>query len=413
MPGPRTRPHRTDALIAATGLTGGLVMWWLGLYSSPALAQGRENWVLLPLAVICAAALLRRTWQPGALLLGCAAVVADQATGSLVVTVALFTDLCYAAVMYGAPRVARAVPMASIVLSVVGTGLLLVLLRDPQALLLGAVLGLVTAGSAFTGAITRAHRDDAAAERLRAEQTRLLAELDRTQAVTAERSRVARELHDVVANHLSAIALHSTAALSLDEPAVTHHALGVIRENSTQGLTEMRRLIGLLRDGTPEAPSPAPSLDGLTALITRANESGAATGLRFTVHDNRPDAPLPAPVELAAYRIVQESLANAVKHGAPGGAAVRLDVHDDTLRVEITSPYGERRRATDVPGTGTGLTGMRERAALLGGALTAGRDGGAWHVRADLPLDPRERQEPPEPPTPAETAPRPEGSARP
>ncbi|MFI7276496.1 sensor histidine kinase [Streptomyces sp. NPDC049879] len=387
MPGPPHRPHRTDALIAATGMAAGLVMWSLDLYSSPSLAQDRGDWALLPLAAMCTAELLRRVWQPGALLLACAAFAADQATGSLLVTVAMFTDLCYAAVMYGPPRVARVVPPAFIAVSIASTALLLALLRDAQALLLGAMMGLLTVGSAFTGLITRAHRDAAAAERLRAEQTRLLAEIDRTQAVTAERSRVARELHDVVANHLSAIALHSTAALSLREPETTQRALRVIRENSTQGLTEMRRLIGLLRDGSPETPAPTPSLDGLGALVTQAGEAGAARGLRFTADDRRTGTPLPAPVELAAYRIVQESLANAVKHGAPGHAAVLLDLRDDTLHIDVTSPHSERPTPA-APGTGSGLTGMRERAALLGGDLTAGPDGGVWHVRAALPLEP-------------------------
>src|SRR5690606_25015926 len=124
---------------------------------------------------------------------------------------------------------------------------------------------------------------------------------------------------------------HSTAALSLHDRAAagegtdggpgdedaTRTALTVIRENSTQGLAEMRRLIGLLRESgeDQEVPESAPSLDGVDALVRRAEQSGAASQLTFTLRDERGDAPKPpAPIELAAYRIVQESLTNAVKH---------------------------------------------------------------------------------------------------
>ncbi len=134
-------------------------------------------------------------------------------------------------------------------------------LRTPQALLIGAVTGIVSFAPALTGATLRNHREAAEAARLRAEQTALLAEMDRSQAVAAERARMARELHDMVANHLSAIAIHSTAALSIDTEATSRDALEVIRENSVQGLAEMRRLIGLLRDadGTHEPVAVPPS----------------------------------------------------------------------------------------------------------------------------------------------------------
>ncbi|WP_346655845.1 histidine kinase dimerization/phosphoacceptor domain-containing protein [Streptomyces sp. RFCAC02] len=253
-PPPHRRPHRDDLAIAAAGLVGGLLLWSFGLYNSPALERGPL--VLLPLLAMCAAEVMRRTAQPWALLLACAALAGDQMTGSLLVTVLMFTDVVYAAVMYGPPRTVRAVPVVSVTVTVAGTLTVLAALRTPVALLLGVTLGLVTIGPAFTGVVTRTHRDAAAAERLRADQTRLLAEVDRVQAVTAERNRVARELHDVIANHLSAAALHSTAALAGDDPAADRAALRVVRENATQGLTEMRRLIGLLREGVTDDPAP-------------------------------------------------------------------------------------------------------------------------------------------------------------
>ena len=185
----------------------------------------------------------------------------------------------------------------------------------PEALLIGVAVGIVSFAPASTGLIVRNHRDAAEAALLRADQTALLAEMDRAQAVTAERSRMARELHDMVANHLSAIAIHSTAALSLDDPAhLPARRSAVIRENSVEGLAEMRRLIGILRDdgGDPSRP-PTPTLDGLGALVDGAR----ANGLDVTL-DRPGRARMPAPVELAAYRIVQESLTNALKHGGRG-----------------------------------------------------------------------------------------------
>ncbi len=209
--------------------------------------------------------------------------------------------------------------------------------------------------------------------------------MDRVQAVNAERARMARELHDMVANHLSAIAIHSTAALSLDDAATTRRALDVIRENSVEGLAEMRRLIGILRDtGGDTEPSAAPTLDGLGALAEGARANGLDVRLEAAHGEG-----LPAPVELAAYRIVQESLTNALKHAAPGPVRVALTRADGVLHVCVTSPYGDRD-GPSAPGSGAGLVGMRERTALLHGTFEAGPepagDGKIWAVRAALPL---------------------------
>lgn len=191
--------------------------------------------------------------------------------------------------------------------------------RKPEALLIGLVVGLVSLMPAATGWIVRNHRDAAEAADLRAEQTALLAEMDRAQAVVSERARMARELHDMVANHLSAIAIHSTAALSIDDPDTSRQALGVIRENSVEGLTEMRRLIGILRDTSDDTePSAAPTLDGVGSLV----EGARTNGLDVTLDADHGDS-LPAPVELAAYRIVQESLTNVLKHASPAGSPSR------------------------------------------------------------------------------------------
>ncbi|MFE5734352.1 sensor histidine kinase [Streptomyces sp. NPDC056528] len=379
--------------MGSLGLACGLLLWSFGLYTT----DGRlfeQRWApLIPLAMTAAAEVVRRTLPRTALTVATAAVVADQFTHGNLVTILMFTDVVYAAVVYGNPASARRIPYSTGLVTVAVTVGFLVWWQNAIALVVGVLTGMVSFMPALTGAAVRNHREAAEAARLRAEQTALLAEMDRTQAVAAERARMARELHDVVANHLSAIAIHSTAALSLDEPGTTLRALTVIRENSVAGLSEMRRLIGLLRESGEEAePAAAPTLAALDALVARAGANGGASGLSFVLDDTREEGPgLPAPVELAAYRIVQESLTNALKHAAPGEVRVLLAREPGALAVEVTSPHGERPGPT-APGSGAGLVGMRERTALLGGAFEAGpvTDGGGrrrWRVRAELPVD--------------------------
>ncbi|MEU2283566.1 histidine kinase [Streptomyces sp. NPDC013178] len=389
------RPHRFDVVVAAGGLLGGLLLWGIGLGTRPAdepivLLDGRWP-ILVPLTLMAGCEVLRRAAPRPVLLIGTVALTVDTLTQGSVVTLLMFTDLMYAAVLYGPPASARRIPWITGLLTVAGTLVPFAVWREPQALLIGVVIGVVAFGPAATGWIVRDHRDAAVAARLRAEQTALLAEMDRTQAVVAERARMARELHDMVANHLSAIAIHSTAALSLDDPDTSKEALSVIRENSVEGLAEMRRLIGILRDGSGDhEPAAAPTLDGLAALV----EGARANGLDVTLRADH--AEVPAPVALAAYRIVQESLTNALKHACPGRVTVRLAMgapptpagqwgKDGSLTVEVTSPYGDRD-GPRAPGSGAGLVGMRERAALLGGTFTAGPEGARWTVRATLPV---------------------------
>ncbi len=234
----------------------------------------------------------------------------------------MFTDLVYAAVLYGPPGHRPAGPAGSPGCSSVAAAIVpFALWRVPEALLIGVVVGVVAFTPAATGLIVRNHRDAADAARLRAEQTALLAEMDRTQAVTAERARMARELHDMVANHLSAIAIHSTAALSIDDPDTSKRGPrchpGEQRGGTGRDAPPDRHPAGERRrpgtGGGADAGRPRrtgrrrPRPTGSTSPSTTDTEHGT----------------LPAPVELAAYRIVQESLTNALKHASPGPVTVR------------------------------------------------------------------------------------------
>lgn len=386
------RPHRDDVRIAAAGLLGGVLLWGLDLHGGPPLFGLPAQLALLAVAAMAGAELLRRTAPRTALTVAVLAQALDLCTGTVIATVLMFTDVIYAAVMYGTPAAARRIPIACVLVTVLATVVPVAVLRDPQALLIGVAAGAGTVGPAWTAVIIRNHRAAAQAARLHAEQTALLAEVDRREAVLTERARMARELHDMVANHLSAIAIHATAAQAVDDPAATRDALGVIRENSVQGLAEMRRLIGLLRStGEPQEADATPRLDALDALVSQARTGAAGTGLTFTLKDERPPgAPaLSAPVELAAYRIVQEALTNALKHAAPGEVQVRLGRGAHHLTVTVTSPY-TRRPGPRAPGAGAGLIGMRERATLLRGTFEAAPDGDTWRVCATLPADDKE-----------------------
>ncbi|MGY5133857.1 sensor histidine kinase [Streptomyces nigrescens] len=393
------RPPRFDVLIAGGGLLGGLLLWTLDLHGGPPRLGLPAALTLVSLTTMSAAELMRRTAPMAALALAVPALALDLCAGTLVATVLMFTDVVYAAVLYGPAHVARRIPPHSVLVTVLAAIALAALWQKPQVVMAVIGIALITIAPAWTGIMLRNHRDAAQAARLRAEQIALLAERDRDRAVAGERARMARELHDMVANHLSAIAIHSTAAQSIDDPAATREALGVIRENSVQGLAEMRRLIELLRgprtaEGDAE-PTATPTLDGLEALIEQARTSGRSSGLAFVLDDARsPTGPgtgphRAAPAELAAYRIVQESLTNALKHAAPGEVLVRLaQDRGGALTVAVRSPFADRP-GPRAPGTGTGLVGMRERAALLGGAFEAGPESGpagrVWQVRAALP----------------------------
>ncbi|MFJ1953113.1 sensor histidine kinase [Streptomyces microflavus] len=386
------RPHRDDVALAVSGLLGGVLLWLLGLHTQGGRPFSAPWITLVPLTVMAAMELLRRSAPRTALIVGTLALIADQFTRGSLATILMFTDVMYAAVLYGTPAAARRIPVATLLITVASTIGFLAWFRTPEALLIGVVTGLISFIPAITGVSVRNHRTAADAARLAARQTARLAEMDRTQAVIAERARMARELHDMVANHLSAVAIHSTAALSIDDPETSRRALKVIRENSVEGLAEMRRLIGLLREGGEDgAPAAAPTLASVDALVEQANGNGASSGLVCVLEDTRAEAavPLPTPVELAAYRIVQESLTNALKHAAPGPVTVRLDLAGEVLTVEVTSAFGSRPGPT-APGSGAGLVGMRERVALLGGTFGAGAEADGdgtkiWRVRAELP----------------------------
>ncbi len=227
-------------------------------------------------------------------------------------------------------------------------------------------------------------------------QTTLTAEERARRTLLEERNRIARELHDVVAHHMSVISIQAQVAPHLvqDPPDELKENLAGIRQNAVEALTELRRVLDVLRsehpaadadpaDGSGRAPhAPQPTLGRLEALV----ENTRAAGLTVTTEVTGARRPLPPGVELSAYRIVQEALSNVLRH-APGATAhVTLAYGPGALRVEVVNTAPTREPPPSA-GAGHGLLGMRERAVMLGGTLTAGPwSGRGYRVEARLPV---------------------------
>jgi signal transduction histidine kinase len=202
-------------------------------------------------------------------------------------------------------------------------------------------------------------------------------------AVLEERTRIARELHDVVAHAISVIVLQARGARhALDSDRDdARDAVEAIEQTASQALREMRRLLGMLRaDGDEVALAPQPSLAHLDVLVTHVRDAGLPVDVRV---EGRPRELAPA-VDLSAYRIVQEALTNALKHAGPAQARVVVRYGSDSVELEVADTGAG---AANGQGGGQGLAGMRERVALFGGQLESGpRDDGGFAVRARLPL---------------------------
>jgi signal transduction histidine kinase len=211
-------------------------------------------------------------------------------------------------------------------------------------------------------------------------------EEERQRQVADERLRIARELHDVLAHSVSLINVQAGVALHLidERPEQAREALTNIKAASAETLREMRSVLGVLRGVDEAAPrSPAPSLSRLDSLIA----SASAAGLDVSSSVSGPVAALPAGVDVAAYRIVQEALTNVARHaGQSASARVVVGYADDAVTVQVDDDGAGSAPAVESPGAGAGLVGMRERVTALGGSLEARpRPGGGFRVRAVLP----------------------------
>ena len=370
----RLRAETIDRLLAAVLLAWALfdVPWW---WRPP--GHGGSGPVILGVIALAAAQSVPFLWrrqQPAAVLALTGAALAVKSATSLNIWSAGAAVLAaaYGIGAYGSNTVRRAGR------ALAACALLAVFItlpadngsHDPAiaCALLAIALGM--------GEVTSAHRDTAAAAARHAQDM--------------ERARLARELHDVVAHQLSAIAVQAGAArlAAAGDPQASAAAIAAIERQARGGLTELNQLVRELRPtgDTGLGMSPQQRLGDIPSLIKRARESGLRAELRV---DGEP-RPLPAAVELAGYRVVQESLTNAIRYAAGAAATVHLAYRDDGIMVEVTDDgSGAAAGAAAIPGGGVGLDGLRERARLLGGQLEAGNAAErGFAVRAFLPGPP-------------------------
>jgi signal transduction histidine kinase len=217
----------------------------------------------------------------------------------------------------------------------------------------------------------------------RAEQTK---EEEARRRVDAERLRIAREVHDTVAHAIAVINVQAgvTAHVLDKRPEQARETLVTIEQTSARALGELRTTLGMLRDAD-DRRAPTPGLGQVEELVGMAREAGLDVKLEVA----SPARELPSATDQAAYRILQESITNAIRHAGPARVTVSLTYGPDDLELRVADDGRGPRDAGDRAARGQGIVGMRERAALLGGELTAGpRPGGGFQVRASLPLPP-------------------------
>ncbi|KUO08386.1 sensor histidine kinase [Streptomyces sp. DSM 15324] len=236
----------------------------------------------------------------------------------------------------------------------------------PLVVLYGVVVGL---GRVVTAA-GRALLGPSATERLAALE-------ERTEQLL-ERTRIARELHDSIGHALTVAVVQAGAARAADDAEFTRRALAAIEDTGRSALADLERVLGVLREaGRPVGGRPT------LAEAGRLLESARVSGATVDAELSGPLDTVPGPVSREGYRILQEALTNVLRHAGAVPVRVRVGVATDTLRLQVRNPLPT---GIPGPGRGSGLRGIRERAALLGGHAWTGPDGGDWEVRAELPL---------------------------
>jgi signal transduction histidine kinase len=288
--------------------------------------------------------------------------------------VALYTVAAYAE---------RRLAHAAAVIAVVGIAGVYALdwpLSDVEDL---TVTSLICLTAWLLGVNARSRRERVVQAEARAEQLERARAAESEAAVVAERNRIAREMHDVVAHHVSMMVVQAEAGPVVVEhdPARAAASFDAISAAGKQALAEMRRLLGVLKEDSTAPLAPQPGLSSIPELVAGVRAAGLDVTLDLEPLDVDPE---PA-VDLSAYRLVQEALTNCLRHAGPASVHVSVGRVADALVVRVLDDGvgGPRREG------GHGLVAMRERVALLGGRLQVGpRDGGGWGVEAELPLTP-------------------------
>jgi signal transduction histidine kinase len=301
-------------------------------------------------------------------------LVTRQSPQNLASALVLFAG-AYALGAYASVRRAAVGLAISAVLILVPEGVLLAFSRHPSGVTL-SLFSIPLLACWLVGVVVRARRQSAG---IAARNAALQRQAE--QAAAAERARIARELHDIVAHHLSVVVLQAAGARASGKPAGP--ALEKIENSARHALADTRRLLGVLREGGEHSGlTPQPGISDLDALA----DTVRAGGLPVNLVIDGDLAGLPAAVDVSVYRIVQEALTNVLKHAGPARADVRIGCVKDAVTIEVTD-NGTGVPASQAPAGGHGLAGMRERVAVFAGELRAGpRPDGGFAVHARLPL---------------------------
>jgi len=369
-----------DIVLAAVVATAGLAEVWVPFVS----VQGTGSPVVSTVGIVVGAALLalRRTATIALVGVPLTWVLLGVATaGDLQIIffgqlVPMYLAL-YSGARFGAPRVGVAV-CGSVVLTVVVADLTVPYLQEPGEILFhwGILLAVLLIALSVRRSEARAVRAAVRAERSEAESRRAALE-----AVAEERSRIARELHDILGHSMSVMIVQAGAAAQVvdDDPAAVRSALETIRSIGSDSLDEVRRVVALLREDENAGLAPVPGIDRIPDLIAQARAAGIE--VTYTIDDGV--AGLPAGPGLAVYRVVQEALTNVRRHASARSASVAITADADGVAVTVTDDG--TGAATGIDRGGHGLLGMRERVALYGGTVEAGPAAQGWRVHAELP----------------------------
>ncbi len=374
-----------DALLAAA-----LAVALVAVRGLEAHGLQRAGWLGYVLSVLAASMLAgRRRWPlpvfVGTLALSVIAIAVASPTGAISLTVVIAV---YTVAQVEGRRLSVSLALLAGVALALARGLLQYRgWSDART----AVEPAVALAALFLGWAVNSHRAYIAEIEDRAERAERTREEEARRQVDAERLRIARELHDVLAHGIATINLQAGVAAHVlhERPEHAADALRSIKATSKDALRELRGILGVLREADEiESREPAPGLRQLDRLVDATSQAGVPT--RVTICGYR--RPLPATVDLAAYRIVQESLTNVLRHAGRANALVAVSYADDEMTISVEddgrgvlglpATNGQGRRAL-----GHGILGMRERAHALGGELEAGpRANGGFRVRAHLPV---------------------------
>jgi signal transduction histidine kinase len=376
----RARPSLVDGVLAVGLGVLAQVEVWSGRVAGPRVAVAalfllvgfplivRRRVPLVPVVLLMTAIAVQ------------AVATSDAAEGAPLLLPAL--ACAYAVAAYGTRRVA----LAGLLVAMAGCGVQIAfdpLARTAEQLWAAVFFVLLVAAAWLVGLAVQGRREASALQAQAAQ-----AEQAHRAAIAAERVRIARELHDMIAHNVSVVVVQSVAAQGVleDQPARAREPLAHIERSGRQALTELRRLLDVMRDQDEpdELREPQPGLAQLGALV----DSVRSAGLPVTLQVDGELPPDSAAVGPSVYRIVQEALTNVLKHAGDARVSVRVSCGAAAIDVAVEDD-GPGRSANGTAPPGYGLVGMRERAALFGGTFTAGnRVGGGFEVRARLPLPP-------------------------